>query len=71
MFSLILNPTKKSLIIGFATISMTFYMFSYHVHEKSILLPLLMMPFVGEIIGGWLTHELIIAGCSAMFHLLR
>jgi alpha-1,3-glucosyltransferase len=71
MFSMILNPTKKSFILGFATISMTFFMFSYHVHEKSILLPLLMMPLVAEVVGGWLTHELILAGCFGLFHLLR
>lgn len=32
MASMIINPTRKSLVLGFATISMTFFMFSYHVH---------------------------------------
>ena len=41
-------------MVGFTTISLTFFMFSYHVHEKSILLPLLMMPLLGEVVGGWL-----------------
>lgn len=45
IFSLVINPTRKSLVLGFTTISLTFFMFSYHVHEKSILLPLLMIPF--------------------------
>jgi alpha-1,3-glucosyltransferase len=30
--SLLINPNKKSLTIGFATIALTFFMFSYHVH---------------------------------------
>ena len=46
-------------------------MFSYHVHEKSILLPLLMMPLVAEVLGGWLAFELTIAGTVGMFHLLK
>jgi alpha-1,3-glucosyltransferase len=71
MLSLILRPTRKALVMGFATISLTFFMFSYHVHEKSILLPLLMMPFVGETIGGWLSFEMVVAGCAGMFHLLK
>ena len=71
MVSMILHPTRRALVIGFATVSMTFFMFSYHVHEKSILLPLAVMPFVGEIIGGWLAHEVIVAGCAGMFYLLK
>lgn len=30
-----------------------------------------MAPFVGEVIGGWLTYELTLAGCFGMFHLLK
>lgn len=71
IFSLILNPTRKGLVLGFTTISLTFFMFSYHVHEKSILLPLAMMPFAGEVLGGWLTHDFIVAGCSGLFYLLK
>ena len=57
--------------MGFTTISLTFFMFSYHVHEKSILLPLLMMPLVGEVMGGWLAFEMVVAGTVGLFHLLR
>lgn len=60
---LVLKPNQQSLAVGFATISMSFYMFSYHVHEKSILLPLLLVPLLGEVIGGSFAHDLIIAGC--------
>lgn len=61
--SLVLKPNHQSLIVGFTTVSMSFYMFSYHVHEKSILLPLLLVPLLGEIIGGSFAHDLIIASC--------
>jgi hypothetical protein len=63
MLSMIINPTRKALVIGFSTIAMTFFMFSYHVHEKSILLPLLMVPLAGEWVGGWLAHDVIVGGC--------
>lgn len=46
--ALIVNPSPKILVIGFSCISMTFFMFSYHVHEKSILLPLLILPFTSQ-----------------------
>jgi alpha-1,3-glucosyltransferase len=61
--SLLVRPSQQGLVVGFATISMSFYMFSYHVHEKSILLPLLLVPLLGEVVGGALAHDLIVAGC--------
>lgn len=70
MLALMLRPSQKVLIIGFSTIAMTFFMFSYHVHEKSILLPLLMIPFTSRYIGGKLTKDLTLAGCMGMYHLL-
>lgn len=51
VIGMILKPTKKILTIGFYTIGMTFFMFSYHVHEKSILLPLLMAPLMIQYLG--------------------
>lgn len=51
VIAMIFKPTKKILTIGFYTISMTFFMFSYHVHEKSILLPLLMAPLLIQYLG--------------------
>jgi hypothetical protein len=71
LVNLILNPTKRMLTICFASISMTFFMYSYHVHEKSILLPLLMTPFLAEYYGTQIVVDLIIAGCAGMFHLLK
>lgn len=51
VIAMIFKPTKKILTIGFYTIAMTFFMFSYHVHEKSILLPLLMAPLLIQYLG--------------------
>lgn len=61
MICLILKPNKNTLAIPFATIAMTFFMFSYHVHEKSILLPLLILPFINLKLS--LIHDIIMAGC--------
>jgi hypothetical protein len=71
MASMLVNPSRKALVIGFATISMTFFMFSYHVHEKSILLPLLMVGVAGEVVGGWLAHDVIVAGCVGTAILMK
>lgn len=46
MIALVVNPSRKILIIAFQTVSLTFFMFAYHVHEKSILLPMLMCPLI-------------------------
>jgi alpha-1,3-glucosyltransferase len=71
MLALILKPTQKVLTIGFSCISMTFFMFSYHVHEKSILVPLCMIPFVSQYIGGSIVVDLVVGGCVGMYHLLK
>ena len=70
MIALMLRPSQKVLILGFTTISMTFFIFSYHVHEKSILVPLIMVPLASRYIGGKLCWDLIVAGCVGMYHLL-
>lgn len=70
MLTLLLKPTKKTLLLAFPCISMTFFLFSYHVHEKSILFPLAMMPFVSQFLGGTLVVDLVLGGCVGMFHLL-
>lgn len=32
---------------------------------------MLLMPFVGEIIGGWFVYEFTIAACCGLYHLLK
>ncbi len=64
MASILINPSRRALVVGFSTIAMTFFMFSYHVHEKSMLLPLLMVGVGGEVIGGWVAQDVIVAGCA-------
>lgn len=49
--ALIIKPTQKIILLGFSAISMTFFIFSYHGHEKSILLPLIMSPFITSYIS--------------------
>lgn len=71
MTALLLKPTHKVLVIGFSCISMTFFMFSYHVHEKSILVPLSIIPFVSQYLGGTVVVDLVVGGCVGMYHLLR
>lgn len=70
MIALLVRSSRKILIFGFSTIAMTFFMFSYHVHEKSILVPLIMIPFTSQYIGGKLVTDIVVAGCVGMYHLL-
>jgi hypothetical protein len=63
ILGMILYSSKKVLILGFFSISMTFFLFSYHVHEKSILLPLLMAPFLVKYFCPKLIKHLVISGC--------
>jgi hypothetical protein len=62
MLTIISISTKKTLTLGFYTISMTFFLFSYHVHEKSILLPLAIAPFLTQYLGPYFVSNLIISG---------
>lgn len=71
ILSMIFTSTKKNLAIGFYTIGMTFFMFSFHVHEKSILLPLLMAPLLIQYLGVHFVTYLIMAGTVGMYHLLK
>ena len=70
MIALLMKSSHKVLIMGFSTIAMTFFMFSYHVHEKSILVPLALIPFVSQYIGGKIVIDLVVGGCVGMYHLL-
>ena len=63
MMAMVVKPTKKIILIGFATISMTFFLFSYHVHEKSILLPLTIIPFLVPYVGRYFVLEMVFVGC--------
>jgi hypothetical protein len=67
MLTMILASSKKNLIIGFYTIAMTFFMFSYHVHEKSILLPLAIAPLLVQYLGPWFVSNLVISGMVGKF----
>jgi alpha-1,3-glucosyltransferase len=40
--SLILNPKKSTFLLALFNVSMAFYFFSFHVHEKTILFPMAM-----------------------------
>lgn len=41
MVSQIMRPSRRGFLLAMAVSSLSFFMFSYHVHEKSILLPLM------------------------------
>ena len=71
MVAMVVRPTKKIILIGFATISMTFFMFSYHVHEKSILLPLTIIPFLTPYVGKYFVIEMVLSGCFGMKYFYR
>ena len=71
VLSMIFKTTKKNLTIGFYTVGMTFFMFSFHVHEKSILLPLLLSPLLINYLGVRFVTFLIMAGIMGMYHLLK
>lgn len=56
---------------------MCFFLFSYHVHEKSILFPLATIPFLSSYFGGYFIMQMMIGGCVGtqwcivgMYHLL-
>jgi hypothetical protein len=64
---MILASSKKTLIISFYTIAMTFFMFSYHVHEKSILLPLAVAPLLMQYLGPSFISNLVLSGMVGNF----
>lgn len=54
MLCTLLRPSRRAFLLGLANSSMAFFLFSYQVHEKSILLPLMAIamheePGIGEI----------------------
>ncbi|KAL0378076.1 UNVERIFIED_CONTAM: putative dolichyl pyrophosphate Man9GlcNAc2 alpha-1,3-glucosyltransferase [Sesamum radiatum] len=70
MIQLIWSPTKRGFLRGLLNCSLSFYLFSFQVHEKSILLPLLPASFLAleePFIFRWLMYNALLS----MFPLLR
>ncbi|KAL3735240.1 hypothetical protein ACJRO7_024383 [Eucalyptus globulus] len=64
------SPSSQGFLCGLLNNSLSFYFFSFHVHEKSILLPLLLASLLAlddPSLYKWLTHY----GLLSMFPLLR
>ncbi|KAK6798147.1 hypothetical protein RDI58_005849 [Solanum bulbocastanum] len=67
---LILAPSRRNFLFGLLSSALSFYIFSFQVHEKSILLPLLPASFLAidePLIFRWLTYSALLS----MFPLLR
>ncbi|PIN01998.1 Dolichyl-P-Glc:Man(9)GlcNAc(2)-PP-dolichol alpha- 1-_3-glucosyltransferase [Handroanthus impetiginosus] len=70
MIQLTWSPTKRGFLHGLLNCSLSFYLFSFQVHEKSILLPLLPVSFLAleePSIFEWLIYNALLS----MFPLLR
>ncbi len=74
---LLLKPKKELVLLGFATCAWAFFLCSYQVHEKNVLLPLLPMTMLLAEHGGlkqdtraWVGFANIL-GCWTMFPLLK
>ncbi|KAK4185969.1 ALG6, ALG8 glycosyltransferase family-domain-containing protein [Podospora australis] len=74
---LLIRPKKHLLPLAFATTAWGFFLFSYQVHEKSVLLPLMPMTLLlagnqglGKDIRAWVGFANIL-GCWTMFPLLQ
>ncbi|XP_016491186.1 putative dolichyl pyrophosphate Man9GlcNAc2 alpha-1,3-glucosyltransferase isoform X2 [Nicotiana tabacum] len=70
MMLLILAPSRKNFLFGLLSSALSFYFFSFQVHEKSILLPLLPASFLAidePLIFRWLTYFALLS----LFPLLR
>lgn len=69
MIQQIMNPSNQGFLYGLLNSSFSFYLFSFQVHEKSILLPLLPVSLLAleePLVFRWLTHF----GLFSMFPLL-
>ncbi|XP_016560722.1 probable dolichyl pyrophosphate Man9GlcNAc2 alpha-1,3-glucosyltransferase isoform X2 [Capsicum annuum] len=70
MLLLIMAPSRRNFLFGLLSSALSFYFFSFQVHEKSILLPLLPASFLAidePLIFRWLTYFALLS----MFPLLR
>jgi len=72
-----IRPDRRSLPLGLATTAWGFFLFSFQVHEKSVLLPLLPMTLMLGAAGGLRPHTRAwvafanVLGCWTMFPLLK
>ncbi|KAI3451759.1 hypothetical protein Pfo_008424 [Paulownia fortunei] len=70
MIQLVWSPTERGFLHGLLNCSFSFYLFSFQVHEKSILLPLLPASFLAleePFVCRWLIYHALLS----MFPLLR
>ncbi|KAK6150971.1 hypothetical protein DH2020_015903 [Rehmannia glutinosa] len=70
MIQLVWSPTKRGFLLGLLNCSFSFYLFSFQVHEKSILLPLLPASFLAleePFVFRWLIYFALLS----MFPLVR
>ncbi|EYU44642.1 hypothetical protein ABFS82_08G071900 [Erythranthe guttata] len=70
MIQLIRSPTRRGFLLGLINCSLSFYLFSFQVHEKSILLPILpasLLAFEEPFVFQWLIYYALLS----MFPLLR
>lgn len=70
MMMLILAPSKQNFLYGLLSSSLSFYLFSFQVHEKSILLPLLPASLLASE-EPFIFHWFAVFGLLSMFPLLR
>ncbi|KAL6529913.1 hypothetical protein OROMI_028558 [Orobanche minor] len=64
MILLIWSPTKRGFLLGLLNCSLSFYLFSFQVHEKSILLPLLpasLLAFEEPFVFRWLIYHALLS----------
>ncbi|KAL3630336.1 hypothetical protein CASFOL_023320 [Castilleja foliolosa] len=70
MIQLVWSPTKRGFLLGLLNCSLSFYLFSFQVHEKSILLPLLPASFLAfeePFVFRWLIYHALLS----MFPLVK
>ena len=66
----IFAPRSRIYLQAMLNISLAFFFFSYHVHEKSILVPLLFVCLNWKYLGG-MALDFILLSSFSMYHLLR
>lgn len=66
----VLTPRSRTYLQAMLNISLAFFFFSYHVHEKSVLVPLLFVCLNWKYLGG-MALDFIILSSFSMYHLLR
>jgi alpha-1,3-glucosyltransferase len=64
------NPRNSYFVKGLFNVSLAFFFFSYHVHEKTILLPLAMLVLNAKSMGSYL-FDFISFSTFTLYHLLK